>query len=67
MNREHVITTLTESLKANSALVAALDLAFDAGYDQAIADAALAIESFVGPFGQDTVDSFAVLVKGLKA
>ena len=67
MNREHVITTLTESLKANTALMTALDLAFDAGYDQAITDAALAIESFSGPFGQDTVSSFAVIVKGLKA
>jgi hypothetical protein len=67
MNQQKIITTLTESLKANTALVAALDLAFDAGYDQAMEDAAAAIEAFSGPFGQDTVSSFAVLVRGLKA
>lgn len=65
MIQQHIITTLTESLKANKALVAALDLAFDAGYDQAIEDAASAIEAFSGPFGRDTVDSFAVLVREL--
>lgn len=67
MNQQDTITKLTASLKANKALVTALDLAFDAGYDQAIADAVAAIEAFSGPFGQDTVSSFAVLVKELKA
>ena len=67
MKQDEIIKTLTSALEANKAILTALDLAFDAGYDQAIADAAEAIESFVGPFGQDTVDSFAVLVKGLKA
>jgi hypothetical protein len=67
MNQQDTITKLTASLKANKALVTALDLAFDAGYDQAINDAVQAIESFHGPFGQDTVSSFAVLVRELKA
>jgi hypothetical protein len=67
MKQDEIIKTLTSALEDNKAILTALDLAFDAGYDQAIADAAGAIESFVGPFGQDTVDSFAVLVKGLKA
>ena len=67
MNQEDTITKLQALIDASPALVTFSDLAFDAGYDQALTDAALAIESFVGPFGQDTVDSFAVLVKGLKA
>lgn len=67
MTQEETIKTLTASLKANKALVTALDLAFDAGYDQALADAVAAIDSFSGPFGQDTVDSFAALVRGLKS
>ena len=67
MNQQDVIIKLTASLKSNKALTVALDLAFDAGYDQAVTDAVAAIESFSGPFGQDTVSSFAVLVKDLKA
>ena len=67
MTQEETIQTLTASLKANKALTTALDLAFDAGYDQAVADAVAAIESFSSPFGQDTVSSFAVLVRELKS
>lgn len=67
MNQEETITKLQALIDASPALVTFSDLAFDAGYDQALTDAVLAIESFVGPFGQDTVDSFAVLVRGLKA
>jgi hypothetical protein len=66
MMQDETIKTLTAALEANKAISAALDLAFDAGYDQAIEDAALAIESFAGPFGQDTVSSFAVVVRELK-
>ena len=67
MNQEETMTKLQALIDASPALVTFSDLAFDAGYDQALTDAALAIESFVGPFGQDTVSSFAVLVKDLKA
>jgi hypothetical protein len=67
MNQQDTITKLQALVDASPALLTFSDLAFDAGYDQALIDAALAIESFAGPFGHDTVDSFAALVRGLRA
>ena len=66
MNQQDTITKLQALVDASPALLTFSDLAFDAGYDQAIEDAALAIESFAGPFGLDTVSSFAVVVRELK-
>jgi hypothetical protein len=67
MNQQDTITKLQALVDASPALLTFSDLAFDAGYDQAIVDAVAAIESFAGPFGKTTVESFAALVRGLKA
>ena len=67
MNQEDTITKLQALIDASPALVTFSDLAFDAGYEQALTDAAAAIDAFHGPFGKTTVESFSALVRGLKA
>lgn len=38
---------------------------FKEGYETAIEDVVLALRSYTFPFGQDTIDSFIVIIKEL--